>query len=81
MSTTKQRQTLRPLIAQAVLDGARLAHACTQIGLSARTVQRWRQPCALPGACRVGGSVSRVLILCRLAFSALFPSLELVRFE
>ena len=41
MTSTQQRQTLLPLIKQAVQDGARLHYACAQIGLSARTVQRW----------------------------------------
>jgi transposase InsO family protein len=54
MTTTEQRQTLLPLIEQAMHDGARLAHACAQIGLSCRTVQRWSQSCALAGDRRVG---------------------------
>lgn len=49
MTTTEQRQILLPLIQQAVQDGARLHSACGQIGLSARTVQRWRGPCAGAG--------------------------------
>lgn len=54
MASTEQRQILLPLIEQAVQDGARLGHACAQIGLSCRTVQRWSQSCALAGDCRVG---------------------------
>jgi putative transposase len=53
MTTAEQRQILLPLIEQAMHDGARLRHACAQIGLSCRTVQRWCQPCALAGDCRV----------------------------
>jgi hypothetical protein len=53
MTTTEQRQTLLPLIKQAIHDGARLRLACTQIGLSCRTVQRWSQSCALAGDRRV----------------------------
>lgn len=49
MTSTQQRQTLLPLIKQAVQDGARLHHACAQIGLSARTVQRWLGSCAGAG--------------------------------
>ncbi len=60
MTTTEQRQILLPLIEQAVQDGARLRHACSQIGLSARTAQRWRQPCALAGDCRVGALRAKV---------------------
>jgi transposase InsO family protein len=54
MTTTEQRQILLPLIEQAMQDGARLRHACAQIGLSCRTVQRWSQSCALAGDRRVG---------------------------
>ncbi len=53
MTSTQQRQTLLPLIKQAVQDGARLHHACAQIGLSARTVQRWLGSCA--GSCAGAG--------------------------
>lgn len=49
MTSTQQRQTLLPLIAQACLDGARLHAACHLIGLSARTVQRWHSPQATAG--------------------------------
>ncbi len=44
MTCTQQRQTLLGLIEQACAAGARLASACAQIGLSARTVQRWQRP-------------------------------------
>ena len=53
MTSTEQRQTLLPLIEQAMQDGARLRNACAQIGLSARTVQRWLGPCAGAGDRRV----------------------------
>ena len=49
MTSTQQRQILLPLIEQAMQDGARLHNACGQIGLSARTVQRWLGPCAGAG--------------------------------
>ena len=53
MNSTLQRKILLPLIEQAVADGARLQQASTQIGLSARTVQRWQHPCAQEGDRRV----------------------------
>ena len=49
MTSTQQRQILLPLIEQSMQDGARLHNACAQIGLSARTVQRWLGPCAGAG--------------------------------
>ena len=54
MTTTELRQVLLPLIAQVLHDGARLAPACAQIGLSCRTVQRWSRSCSLAGDRRVG---------------------------
>ena len=39
-----QRQSLLELIFEACLAGARLMRVCAQIGLSARTVQRWQHP-------------------------------------
>ena len=53
MTPTQQRQTLLPLIEQAQQGGARLHKACAQIGLSARTVQRWQSPPACAGDRRV----------------------------
>ncbi|MDP2787543.1 MAG: IS3 family transposase [Pseudomonadota bacterium] len=53
MTSTQQRQTLLPLIEQAQQAGAHLHKACTQIGLSARTVQRWRHSNAQDGDHRV----------------------------
>ena len=53
MTPAQQRQTLLPLIEQAQRAGARLHKACTQIGLSARTVQRWQSPQACAGDRRV----------------------------
>ena len=61
MTTTEQRQILLLLIEQAVQDGARLHRACAQIGLSSRTVQRWSEPRALAGDCRVGGLRAKVM--------------------
>ena len=48
MTSLAQRQTLLALIDKACHDGARLAKACRQIGLSARTVQRWQRPQSHP---------------------------------
>lgn len=42
MISLPQRQTLLGLIDDAVVAGARQARACAVVGLSARTVQRWR---------------------------------------
>jgi len=53
MNSTLQRQILLPLIEQAIADGARLQQTCSQIGLSARTVQRWQHPCSQLGDRRV----------------------------
>ena len=60
MTSTQQRQTLLSLIAQACLDGARLQTACHLIGLSARTVQRWRGPLATAGDSRTVGLRAKV---------------------
>jgi len=45
MTSLVQRKAVLGLLAQACESGARLARACAQIGLSARTAQRW-QRCA-----------------------------------
>jgi putative transposase len=55
MTCTQQRQTLLELIKEACTAGARLEAACAQIGLSARTVQRWQHPEGVAGDCRVAG--------------------------
>ncbi|MFG6429781.1 IS3 family transposase [Roseateles sp. LYH14W] len=55
MTCTQQRQTLLTLILEARTAGARLVAACAQIGLSARTVQRWRHPDQCSGDRRVAG--------------------------
>ena len=44
MIALQQRTSLLTLIREACTAGARLANACLQIGLSARTVQRWLRP-------------------------------------
>lgn len=45
MTSLAQRQTLLSMIDEAVAAGARVARACQIVGLSLRTVQRWkRQP-------------------------------------
>jgi len=53
MTDSQQRLIILPLIDDAVCNGARLQKACWQVGLSQRTVQRWRHPDALPGDRRV----------------------------
>ena len=55
MNPLQQRQNLMALIEQARLDGATLERACEQVGLSARSVQRWRRPAASEGDLRVSG--------------------------
>ena len=46
MSSIAERQALLALLTEACDAGARLKLACTQIGLSERTVQRWQRPAA-----------------------------------
>jgi putative transposase len=53
MNSLQQRQTLLPLIEEACTAGARLHKACGQLGLSVRSVQRWRMPGAEQGDRRV----------------------------
>lgn len=48
MNSTLHRQALMPLIQEACNDGTCLAKACLQIGLSARTVQRWQRTVVRP---------------------------------
>ncbi len=43
MSTPEQRAKLLELLDEAVAAGARLVRACQVLGLTARTVQRWRR--------------------------------------
>lgn len=42
MTAPEERKALIGLISEATLAGARQAHACNILGLSARTVQRWQ---------------------------------------
>ena len=60
MSSPQQRQDLLRLIGRACTDGARLGRACAQIGLTTRTVQRWRGPGAQDGDRRVVGLHKRI---------------------
>lgn len=46
MTSLPQRQTLLALIDQAIAAGARQARASAVVGLSCRTLQRWRTTCA-----------------------------------
>ena len=46
MSSLAEREAVLALLSEACDAGARLAPACAQIGLSARTVQRWQRPAA-----------------------------------
>ncbi len=55
MIALQQRTTLLSLIREACKAGARLARACLQIGLSARTVQRWLRPECQDGDQRQAG--------------------------
>ncbi len=55
MSSPAERQSLLGLVDDACRDGARLAPACAQIGLSERTVQRWQQQSVQVGDRRVAG--------------------------
>jgi transposase InsO family protein len=48
MTAPEERKELISLISEATLAGARQAHACNIMGLSARTVQRWQR--GEPGA-------------------------------
>ncbi len=44
MSSLAERESLLDLVGEACRSGARLDRACSLIGLSARTVQRWMRP-------------------------------------
>ena len=55
MIALQQRTTLLTLLREACNGGARLARACLQIGLSARTVQRWLRPQCQDGDQRQAG--------------------------
>lgn len=55
MSSLEQRQDIMALIEHARSEGATLSRACAQVGLTARSVQRWRQPTATEGDLRVAG--------------------------
>jgi transposase InsO family protein len=55
MTATQQRQNLLSLLEQARSDGATLDHACVQIGLTARSVQRWRRPVVGQSDRRISG--------------------------
>ena len=59
MTCPQQRQTLLAYIDEACQAGARLESACEQIGMTARTVQRWRLPPAAQGDRRVAGRHQR----------------------
>ena len=55
MTCPEQRQIILGLIQEARTAGAGQARACTQIGLSERTVQRWQHPQGKAGDRRVPG--------------------------
>jgi len=55
MSGAQQRKDLLELIQEACTGGARLTRACAQVGLSARTVQRWQHPDGQDGDHRASG--------------------------
>ena len=41
---SKEREVIIELISEAQTAGARQSKACEVIGISAKTLQRWRQP-------------------------------------
>ena len=55
MTSLQQRQDIVALIEQARSGGATLGRACAQVGLTARSVQRWSLPVAVQGDLRVSG--------------------------
>jgi transposase InsO family protein len=55
MTSDQQRQNVLILIDQACANGSRLSPACRQIGLSARSVQRWQRTGAPEGDQRKSG--------------------------
>ena len=55
MRSVQQRQTLLGLIDQACADGARRDVACSQVGLSCRSVQRWQRSGVPEGDQRLSG--------------------------
>ena len=55
MRSVQQRQTLLSLIDQACADGARRDVACSQVGLSCRSVQRWQRSGVPEGDQRLSG--------------------------
>ena len=44
MTSTPDRRRLVSLVEDAVLQGVRPAAACAELGMSQRTLQRWRDP-------------------------------------
>ena len=59
MTRPEQRQTLLGLLQEACTAGAAQARACSQIGLSERTVQRWQRPEGQADDRRVSGLRAR----------------------
>ena len=55
MTSVQQRQKLLGLLTQARADGARLALACSQVGLSCHSVQRWQRTGTVEGDQRPSG--------------------------
>jgi putative transposase len=78
MTSTQQRQILLPLIEQAMQDGARLHNACAQIGLSARTVQRWLGPCAGVGDRRARSLRTKVEPPNKLSLAERYAAMQLL---
>lgn len=89
MTTSQQRHNAVVLISEAVASGARQAEACKVIGISERTLQRWRptgkeqlkadrRPTAhrpLPGNQLTRGERQQVLDICNQPeFASLSPS-------
>ena len=61
MSQLPKRKELLQLLQKACTDGARMAQACAQIGLSERTVQRWQHPDTQQGDRRLAGLHQRAV--------------------
>ena len=78
MTSLAQRQALLPLIDKACHDGARLAKACRQTGLCARTVQRWQRPDHQEGDRRMSGQRAVVCLANQLSEAERQAALELL---
>ena len=78
MTSLQQRQAVLVLIQQACEAGAQLYKACAQIGLSARTVQRWQHPSAQAGDSRLAGLRAQTVPLNKLSEAERVAALALL---